>query len=39
MNPKGTTACPKCGNPLSIQARIMKYVPEAQVGQRVGVGA
>ena len=39
MNPKGTTACPRCGNPLSIQARILRYVPEAQVGQRVGVGA
>ena len=33
MNPKGMTACPKCGNPLSIQARIVKYVPEASVAQ------
>ena len=39
VNPKGVTACPTCGNRLSLQARIIKYVPEAQVGQRVGVGA
>ena len=31
VNPKGPTNCPTCGNPLSLQARIVKYVPEASL--------
>jgi hypothetical protein len=36
VNPKGSTACPTCGNPLALQARIIKYIPEASVAAHVG---